>query len=231
MNDVIGRVFDFGDRVHPASRELYTTLAVEGQRPKVLLIGCADSRVVPELVLQADPGDVFVCRNAGNIVPPYGIQNGGVVGTIEYAVAAVGVTDIVVCGHFDCGAMKALLNPSMTEDLPNVRNWLQHGQAARRVVNTCYDDLTGSDALRAAALENVVVQLRHLRTHPTVAAGIANGSLTLHGWYVDFHEGTVLALDGDTGRFVPVQKDRALPVALAAAPRRAAAREAVEAAA
>ena len=219
MNDILGRVFDFATHVFPSQSDLYGTLARDGQSPKALMISCADSRVVPEHIMQAAPGDLFVCRNAGNIVPPFATQNGGVSSTVEYAVAALGVRDIIVCGHSDCGAMKALMNPEMLAGMPNVAAWLRHSHAAESVVTHSYPDMDNGAACRAAALENVVIQLAHLRTHPSVAAGIAKGGIALHGWFVDISEGCVLALDGDSGRFMPVHTNRPLPVALAARPR------------
>jgi len=219
VNDLIGRVFDFEKSVFPSRNDLYAKLAANGQSPKALMISCADSRVVPELLLQADPGDLFVCRNAGNIVPPFATQNGGVSSTVEYAVAALGVRDIIVCGHSDCGAMKALMNPELLEGMPNVAAWLRHSHAAECVVRAGYGVLGKDEKVRAASLENVVVQLAHLRTHPVVAAGIARGEISLHGWFVDIHEGQMLGLDGVTGRFLPLRADRPLPVALPAAPR------------
>ena len=229
MNDLIGRVFDFEKRVFP-SNDLYAKLAVDGQSPKALIISCADSRVVPELIMQAEPGDLFVCRNAGNIVPPFATQNGGGSSTVEYAVSALGVRDIIVCGHSDCGAMKALMNPEMLEGMPNVAAWLRHSHAAECVVRAGYGPLDKAEKVRAASLENVVVQLAHLRTHPSVAAGIARGEISLHGWFVDIHQGVMLGLDGETGRFMPIRDDRPLPVALAAAQRLAMGEDFAEAA-
>lgn len=222
MNELIGRVLDFRREVFPIRSDLYERLATKGQSPKALMISCADSRVVPEEILRAQPGELFVSRNAGNIVPPFAQALGGVTSTVEYAVVALGVRDIIVCGHSDCGAMKALINPELLANMPNVAAWLRHSLAARQVVDGGYADLSPAERHRAAALENVVVQLTHLRTHPSVAAGIARGELTLHGWYFDIHAGEVLALDGDTGHFRPIEHDRPVPVALAAAPRWAA---------
>lgn len=216
MNDVIGRVFGFQKDVFQTEADLYSRLAHQGQSPKVLMISCADSRVVPEHIMQAKPGDLFVCRNAGNIVPPYAQANGGVTSTVEYAVAALGVTDVIVCGHSGCGAMAALMNPESLEGLPNVEAWLRHSQAARQVVQQSYPELDGQAAVRAASLENVVVQIAHLRTHPAVAPRIAKGDLTLHGWFIDIHSGEILALDGEAGRFLPVRDGEPLPVALPA---------------
>ncbi|WNO52847.1 carbonic anhydrase [Stakelama saccharophila] len=220
MNEFLERVSDFQQRAFADKQALYDKLATDGQSPKALMISCADSRVVPEEIFRASPGDLFVCRNAGNIVPPFSHANGGVSSTVEFAVAALGVRDIIVCGHSDCGAMKGLLNPELASSMPNVAAWLRHSHAAHSVVGT-YSDCTGDDAVRAAALENVVAQLGHLRTHPSVAAGIARGDIALHGWFFDIKHGRVLALDGDTGEFRAIRADQPLPVALPAAPRRA----------
>ncbi|CAN5770190.1 carbonic anhydrase [soil metagenome] len=219
MNDLIGRVLSFEKQVFPNQSALYTKLATDGQSPKALMISCADSRVVPEQIMQAAPGDLFVCRNAGNVVPPFSNANGGVSSTVEYAVVALGVRDIIVCGHSGCGAMKALMNPSSLERMPNVAAWLRHSHAAASVVNECYPEMDEAERVHTAALENVVAQIAHLRTHPSVASAIARGELALHGWFFDIHQGTILALDGLSGRFMPISDDRPLPIALPAAQR------------
>lgn len=216
MNELIGRVFSFEKTVFPGSGELFAKLSSQGQAPKALMISCADSRVVPEQILQAQPGELFVCRNAGNIVPPFATMNGGVSSTVEYAVVALGVRDIIVCGHSDCGAMKALNDPSLTSEMPNVAAWLRHGAAAKHVLDRTSGNLEGTERVRALSLENVIAQLNHLRTHPSVAAAIAEGHMALHGWFVDIHAGQVLGLDGETGQFVPLREDSPLPVALPA---------------
>ncbi|MGH6745453.1 carbonic anhydrase [Novosphingobium sp. PhB57] len=216
MNELIGRVFHFEKTIFPASSELFGKLANEGQEPKALMISCADSRIVPEQIMQAQPGDLFVCRNAGNMVPPYATLNGGVTSTVEYAVAALGVSDIIVCGHSGCGAMKALSDPTGLEAMPNVAAWLKHGAAAEHIVSTCHGELDGNERIRAISLENIIAQIAHLRTHPSVAAAIARGDVTLHGWFVDIHAGQVLGLDGETGQFEPLRENAPLPVALRA---------------
>jgi len=230
MNELIGRVFSFEKSVFPDSSELYAKLATDGQSPKALMISCADSRIVPELIMQAQPGEIFVCRNAGNIVPPFATQNGGVSSTVEYAVVALGVRDIIVCGHSDCGAMKALSKPESLSSMPNVAAWLRHGTAAQHVVDTCYPHLHDGDRVHAISLENVVAQLAHLRTHPAVSAAIVRGEMALHGWFVDIHAGQILGLDGVSGRFRPLREDQPLPVAVPSSQRPAADFFAVEAA-
>lgn len=219
MNDLIGRVFSFEKTVFPDSRELFGKLSSEGQSPKALMISCADSRIVPEQIMQAEPGELFVCRNAGNMIPPFATMNGGVSSTVEYAVVALGVRDIIVCGHSDCGAMKALAAPELPKGMPSVVAWLRHGAAAENVVSCCSPHLEGEQRVRQVSLQNVIAQIANLRTHPSVAAAIARGEMALHGWFVDIREGLVLGLDGDTGQFVPLREDRPLPVALPALPR------------
>ena len=216
MNELIGRVLRFEKDVYSVRSELYGELARNGQAPKALIISCADSRVVPEHIVQAEPGDLFVCRNAGNIVPPFAQMNGGVSSTVEYAVAALGVRDIIVCGHSDCGAMKAVATPSQVDDMPNVAAWLRHSTAAKRVVRDAYPDLSDGELVRAISLENVVAQIAHLRTHPSVAAGIARGEISLHGWFVDIKAGQILGLDGETGQFTPLREGETIPVELRA---------------
>jgi len=221
----------FSGEVFPHDRALYRRLVHDGQKPRALMISCADSRVIPEMITQSQPGELFVCRNAGNIVPPFAQMNGGVSSAIEYAVVALGVRDIVVCGHSDCGAMGALLKPQSLEAMPNVAAWLRHSHAAEQVVaKTCPAGASDADRHRALALENVVVQINHLRTHPSVAAALAAGTLTLHGWMFELEHGQVLAYDGELEHFVPMPDDDAPPVA-AVSPRNGSAKHALPTAA
>ena len=147
------------------------------------------------------------------------LQKEAVPADIEFAVEVLNVGSIVVCGHSDCGAMKAVANPAGLEKMPNVAAWLKHSCAAEQVVNEGYPEMESADRVRAISLENVVAQLNHLRTHPSVAAGIARGEIALHGWFFDIGAGQVLALDGRTGRFLPLTEGEELPVAQPAAQR------------
>lgn len=223
MDDLFLGMARFRAEIFPQQQPLYQKLATDGQQPQALVISCADSRVVPELITQSGPGQIFCCRNAGNIVPPFSQANGGVSSAIEYAVVALGVRDIVVCGHSDCGAMKGLLHPEALRDMPNVAAWLRHSHAAHRVVCEAYPPDRGeAETLRALALENVVAQLNHLRTHPSVAAKVARGQLRLHGWFFELESGDILAYDGAAGRFGRIDDAGTLPVALPPMPRLAA---------
>jgi len=141
--------------------------------------------------------------------------NGGVSSAIEYAVVALGVRDIIICGHSDCGAMKGLCCPELLEPMPNVAAWLRHGHAAQSVVAQAYPDtLSEKERIRAIALENVLTQLDHLKTHPSVAARLAQGALTLHGWFFDIETGGVLVYDGAARAFADPSDDAPLPVAV-----------------
>ncbi|WP_018259718.1 carbonic anhydrase [Methylobacterium sp. WSM2598] len=223
MDTIIQGISTFRERVFPGQQQMYQRLVRDGQQPKALIIACADSRVAPEHITQADPGELFVCRNAGNIVPPFTQQNGGVSSAIEYAVVALGVRDIVVCGHSDCGAMKGLMQPNALDAMPSVAAWLRHSCAAERIVCEAYPpDIDPATRLRALAMENVVAQLTHLRTHPSVAAAMAKGELRLHGWFFAIETGEILAYDGEAQRFLPFAGDADMPVAEAPEARAAA---------
>lgn len=202
MRDIIAGFLRFQKEVFPARRELFKTLAA-GQTPKALFISCSDSRMVPELVTQREPGELFVIRNAGNIVPSFGPEPGGVSATVEYAVAALKVTDIVICGHSDCGAMKAVATCTCLEHMPAVKNWLRHTDAAR-MINESIEHRTEQERIDGMVRANVIAQLNNLRTHPSVALGIAQKRLTLHGWVYDIESGSLDALDESTGNFVPL---------------------------
>jgi carbonic anhydrase len=196
-------VQDFSHNVfpEPENRKLFSELA-EGQTPHTLFITCADSRVVPEMITQTQPGELFVCRNIGNIVPGYGEMLGGVSAVVEYAVMVLGVQHVVVCGHTDCGAMKGLLNPESTRDLPTVEAWLRNAQAAKSAVFA--RKLEGADAMQAVIEENVRLQLTHLRSHPAVAAALANDAINLLGWVYDIGDGKITVLDETNNNFIPL---------------------------
>jgi carbonic anhydrase len=201
MQKILSGLKKFRNEVYPQHRELFEQLAT-AQSPEVLFITCADSRVVPQMITQADAGELFVCRNAGNMVPPYGEVHGGVSATIEYAIEVLNVRHVIVCGHTDCGAMKGVLYPEKVAALPTVRSWLAHGDRARRVVRHKYPDLNEQALMHAITEENVVAQLDNLRTHPSVAARLSTGDIALHGWVYHIRTGEVEAWDPAQSRFV-----------------------------
>ncbi len=189
----------FQDEVHAERAEEYERVATDPQRPHTLFIACADSRVDVESITSARPGEVFVARNIGNMVPAYGEMLGGVSAVIEYAVIALGVQHVVICGHSDCGAMKALLNPESTAGMPTVTSWLTNGKAALSVAESmAQKDESPSERLRRLTEENVLMQLAHLKTHPSVAGALVRRELTISGWVYEIGSGEVrIALDGE----------------------------------
>lgn len=196
----------FRAQVYPTRRELFDSLA-NGQSPHTLFITCADSRVSPEMITQTEPGELFVCRNIGNVVPAYGQMVGGVSAVIEYACEALGVSDIVVCGHSDCGAMKALVTPDadIPRRMPTVSSWLRNAEAARSVVNMTHPDLDPAAKVAALVEQNVRQQLAHLRTHPSVAARLATRTIALHGWVFGIDHGTISVFDEREQELVPIE--------------------------
>jgi len=204
MDKLIQGFEHFRKVTYPSKQRLFKKLAT-AQAPHTLVITCADSRVVPEYFTSSDPGQLFVVRNVGNIVPPYAQFVGGVSAAIEYAVVVLGVKDIVVCGHSDCGAMKATLKPGSTDSMPAVTAWLRHAEVARHVYEQNYQVDDDKAGLRALTEENVISQLDHLRTHPSVAARLAAGKIGIHGWVYDIETADIRVFDGEARRFVTLR--------------------------
>ncbi len=184
--------------MYPKQAAAYRLAASTQQEPHTLIVACADSRVDVEMITSARPGEVFVARNIGNMVPAFGETPGGVSAVIEYAVAALKVKHIVVCGHSDCGAMKALVDLPQI-DYAYVKRWLTHGQAALQVALSKHEQ-DGGDLLKTLTHENVLMQLQHLRTHPHVAGALARGVLSLSGWVYDIGSGNVDICDSADDR-------------------------------
>jgi carbonic anhydrase len=182
----------FRAEVYPNNKEVYLNAASVPQTPHALIVTCADSRIDPELITQSGPGDLFVTRNVGNLVPAYGEMLGGVSAVIEYAVTALKVQHVVVCGHSDCGAMKGLLHPEALTTMPTVKSWLRNAQAALSVATSlAEEDEKPLELMRRLTEENVLLQLQHLRTHPSVAGAMAREELTISGWVYDIGTGEV----------------------------------------
>ena len=197
VDKLLGGISRFQKHVYPEHQDLFERLAL-GQRPEALFITCADSRIDPCLLTQTKPGELFICRVIGNIVPPYPDALGGVSATIEYAAGVLRVPEIIVCGHTDCGVMKGALNPEALENYPNVTAWLRYADVQQR------EPVPTADLVLALTERNVVAQLRNLHSHPSVAARLEDADLTLHGWVYHIGPGTVTAHDADSGQFIPV---------------------------
>ena len=203
MKKILSGVEKFQGDVYPSKKRLFGKLA-DGQSPQVLFITCADSRIDPNLITQTEPGDLFVCRNAGNIVPPYSGTGEGMSASVEYAMAALKVPHIVVCGHSNCGAMKAVMHPEVANGLPHVQDWLTFSQAALQAVAGGKKGRGEKQRMQALIEQNVLLQLQHLRTHPQVTAKLAAGETQLHGWVYDIGTGEITAYDESAGKFVPL---------------------------
>jgi carbonic anhydrase len=194
VKKLLGGISRFQKDVYPKHQDLFERLAM-GQRPDALFITCADSRIDPCLLTQTKPGELFICRVIGNVVPPYPDAIGGVSATIEYAVGVLRVPEVIVCGHTDCGVMRGALNPEALEAYPAVAAWLRYANVERRELQP------SAELLLALTEENVVAQLKNLRTHPSVAARLEEGDLALHGWVYHIGPGAVTAYDEGSGKF------------------------------
>jgi carbonic anhydrase len=164
------------------------------------------------LITQTEVGELFIIRNAGNMIPPYGAANGGEGASLEYAIAALNIEEVIVCGHSNCGAMKGLLKlNSLQENMPLVYDWLKHAEATRRVVKDNYKDLEGEELMAITTAENVLNQLENLQTYPIVRSRLRQGKLRLYGWIYQIETGEVLAYDGVLHDFVPPQSTVSVP--------------------
>jgi len=204
VDKIVQGVINFRKNVYPEHKDLFGSLA-ESQNPDVLFITCSDSRIDPNLVTGTNPGDLFICRNAGNIVPPHSNETGGMTASIEYAVAVLGVRHIIICGHTDCGAVKGALDMSKLEGLPHVKEWLGHCRSAMEIVRerngVAFNQCLGHEHLNEAIEENVLQQVQHIRTHPAVAAKLATGKVQLHGWIYNIKTGAIRCCDSSRPEF------------------------------
>lgn len=206
MHKLISGFREFRHGHYAENREFFEHLATKEQKPVALFITCSDSRINPNLLTQTEPGDLFLIRNAGNIVPPHGFA-GGEAATIEYSVEVLGIRDIVVCGHSQCGAVQAMLAGDKVAHLPNVRAWCHHAEAARRIVQHKYRDLEPAELAVVATQENVLMQIDNLSTHPSVAVRLAAEEMRIFGWYYDIGAGQVWQYDESNRRFAPLNGD------------------------
>ena len=196
-------VVKFQKEVYPEKKEMFERLA-EGQSPEALFITCSDSRIETAMITQTEPGELFICRNAGNIVPPHNNTTGAMTASIEFAVSALKVPHIVICGHTECGAMKGAMNLAGLDALPHTREWLGYARAAVEIVDETCAGQSKDEQMRSLTEQNVILQLTHLKTHPAVARRLAKGDLRLHGWVYDIRTGEVAAFDDAANGFIPV---------------------------
>jgi carbonic anhydrase len=205
---IIRGVNEFQSNYFSAHQEMFQQLSL-GQNPDILLITCCDSRIDTSLITQTQPGEIFIIRNFGNMIPPHGAVYSGEGATLEYAILSLEIKHIVVCGHSHCGSMKALLRlQEVSEEMPLVYNWLKvHGETTRRLLKENYTGYEGEELLRIAIEENVLTQIENLETYPVVRSRMHAGTLALHAWVYEIETGKVFAYDASKGEYVPLDSD------------------------
>jgi carbonic anhydrase len=211
MRKLVKGIAEFRRKVLPDYRETFARLAL-GQAPDALFIACSDSRVAPNVFASTDPGDLFVVRNVGNLIPPsrgdgHSTADESEAAAIEFAVMNLNITDIIVCGHSECGAMHALVEGREKVAHPNLRAWLRHGEPslARLDPRTAYD----LSPVNQLSQLNVLQQLGNLKTYPVVRDRLADGRLKLHGWWFKLSTADVFAYDESAGIFVLIDEGEA----------------------
>lgn len=202
MEKLLAGLHKFQDEAFRDHQELFGRLE-HGQSPDTLFITCSDSRINPNLLTQTNPGELFILRNAGNIIPPYSLGSGEAA-TIEFAVAKLKVKDIIICGHSHCGAVNGIMHPHIVEELPALRAWLHNSQAVHYLVAKNYPEIAKDDdrTINVAIQENVLLQIENLKTHPCIQKGVADGTLKLHAWVYKFESGQVFSYEPKAEQFL-----------------------------
>jgi carbonic anhydrase len=203
VKKLINGIVDFRKNVRPTVKDTFALLAL-GQRPDTLFIACSDSRVVPNLFASTEPGDLFVIRNVGNLIPPYGEATaapGSEAAAIEFALATLPITEVIVCGHSECGAIGALSQEQARDDAPALSCWLRHGAGSLRQLKGGASLGNHLERHNQLSQLNVLEQLEHLKTYPVVRERLARGELRLHGWYFDIKEANVYEYEPSEARF------------------------------
>jgi carbonic anhydrase len=214
MKKLVNGIIDFRKNIRPSYAETFARLAL-GQSPDSLFIGCSDSRVVPNLFASTDPGDLFVVRNVGNLVPPCGGEHGrstadeSEAAAIEFAVTNLGVHDIIVCGHSECGAMQALVNGREKVPMPNLKSWLRHGDKALAALIKDTSFAQHLSMHNRLSQRNVLQQVEHLTSYPIIQEKLAAKRLRIHAWWFELHGAAVHCFDQESGKFVEIDEKTA----------------------
>ena len=213
MRKLLAGVHRFHKQYWSENRELFERLAEHGQAPEALFITCCDSRVVANVITHSRPGDLFIVKNMGNFVPPFSenpLDGTGVAAAVEYAVEHLRVKDVIVCGHSDCGAIKALYRDSAHyAATPHIGQWLKNGERTMAIVTANYPHLTREERLEITSEENVLVQMENLRSYPVVQDAAREGKLHVHAWYFEIGTGRVYAYSPERGQYEPVRFEEA----------------------
>ncbi|HJX15831.1 MAG TPA: carbonic anhydrase [Candidatus Deferrimicrobiaceae bacterium] len=208
MEKLISGVHRFRKQYWSENQDLFRRLAEHGQSPEALFIACCDSRVIPTVITHTNPGDLFIFRNMGNFVPPYSenpLDGTGIAAAIEYAVLHLHVRDIIICGHSDCGAMKALYKDRKDfGGTPHIVEWLKNGERTLEVIAAHYPKMSKEERLAVTSEENVLVQMENLRTYPVVQRAAREGRLHVHAWFFEIGTGKVFRYSPDKGQYEPI---------------------------
>lgn len=212
MEKLLSGIHRFRQEFWSENRDLFQRLAEHGQSPDALFITCCDARVIPTVITHALPGDLFIVKNMGNFIPPYSedpLDGTGVAAAIEYAVEHLHVRDIIVCGHSDCGAMKALYEDrGGFAETPHIAEWLRNGERTLEVVAANYPRMSKKEMLSVTSEENVLIQMENLRTYPVVRRAAREGRLHVHAWFFEIGTGRVFRYDPDKGQYEPILEER-----------------------
>lgn len=203
MTDLAWLIEGFGRfREHHFESDLFRRLSRQGQKPKVLVLGCCDSRVDPAIILDCDPGDLFVIRNVANLVPPF--ENAGhyhgTSAALEFGVCNLGIEHIIVLGHAQCGGIRALMEGSSGDGHSFIKSWMKLAESAKERALSKSNE--GTDAAKECEKEAILASLSNLMTFPWIKSRVEDRTLELHGWYFDIEEGKLFAYCA--GKFVPV---------------------------
>lgn len=213
MKKLIWGIVEFRKNVQESYKKNFGRLAI-GQSPDTLFIACSDSRVVPNTFASTNPGDLFVLRNVGNLIPPcdhdgISISDKSQAAGIEFSVLSLQVSDIVVCGHSECGAMRALINDRNKIETPNLKSWLRHGDASiERLRSGVVLDYSLSEHNQLSQL-NVLQQIEHIKSYPAVKTRIEEGKLAIHAWWFDIANADVYAYEDEFKKFILIDEEEA----------------------
>ena len=197
---ILKGVSNFQKEVYPAQRAMFERLK-RGQEPIAFFITCEDSRVLPNLITQTGPGEIFTERNPGNLVPHYGDFVGGVSAGVEYAMLVLKVPLVIICGHTDCGVMKALLHPEQAYGMPGLQQWMRHASEAQHRIMRDHASADNEEKLRLLTECNVLTQIENLKSHPSVHSRFINREVDIRGWVYDIGDGSIWMADPESGQF------------------------------
>ncbi|QVL30446.1 carbonic anhydrase [Telmatocola sphagniphila] len=209
MENVLRGILSFKKNRRYQKEELFRKLS-KGQTPTVMLITCSDSRIQPDIITRTEPGEIFVVRNMGNLIPAkHESEPGAESAAIDYAINVLNIRDIVICGHTKCGAVHGLLHPQTIDSMPAIKNWLDRaGTSARTRIEALHQNPEDPNLWRQAVDLNVLAQLENLRSHDSVQEALRREILNIHGWVYEIETGEIQAYEPHLDRFLPLEQSR-----------------------